>query len=86
MKDVENKIPDNVEKTWDDDLKQYYVEYQSGSSTKKMWIEDMKSIQAKVSLVNKYNLAGVAAWKKDQELENIFLVIRKILLEGIVIE
>lgn len=79
MKDIESVLPDNVTKTWDDDLKQYYVEYESGSSTKKMWIEDLKSIEAKVSLVNKYNLAGVAAWEKDQELDGTWKVIKETL-------
>ena len=79
MKNIEKVLPDDVEKTWDDDLKQYYVEYQSGSSTKKMWIEDLESIKEKVSLVTKYNLAGVAGWEKDQELDGTWKLIKEIL-------
>lgn len=75
MKNIEKVLPNDIEKTWDDELKQYYVEYKSGSSTKKMWIEDLKSIKEKVSLVNKYNLAGVSAWQKDQELDEVWKVI-----------
>ena len=81
MKNIENVLPDDVEKIWDDDLKQYYVEYESDSSIKKMWIEDLESIKAKVSLVNKYNLAGVSAWEKDQELEGVWEVIKETLEE-----
>lgn len=77
MKNIEKKLPDDVTKTWDDTLKQYYVEYKSGSSTMKMWIEDLESIKAKVSLVSKYDLAGVAAWEKDQELNAVWEVINK---------
>ena len=77
MKNIENKLPDNVTKTWDDKLKQYYVEYKSGSNTKKMWIEDLKSLKEKVSLVNKYNLAGVAAWEKDQEVDGTWEMIKQ---------
>lgn len=77
MKDVENNIPDGIEKVWDDKLKQYYVEYKSKSTTKKMWIEDLESIKAKVSLVSKYNLAGVAAWEKDRELEATWKIINQ---------
>ena len=40
-----------------------------------MWIEDETSIKYKVSLVKQYNLAGVAAWEKDRETENIWNVI-----------
>ena len=44
-----------------------------------MWIEDLKSIKEKVSLVNKYNLAGVSAWEKDQELEGVWKLIKETL-------
>lgn len=79
MKNIENEIPDGAQKTWDEQLQQYYVEYKSGESTKKMWIEDLKSLKEKVSLVNKYDLAGVAAWEKDQEVEGTWEMIKETL-------
>ena len=82
MKNIESVIPDDAEKIWDDKLKQYYVEYESGSSIKKMWIEDLESIKEKVLLVNKYNLAGVAAWEKDQEPDEVWKVIKETLEEN----
>lgn len=75
MIDINKSIPNNVEKQWNDELKQYYVEYQSGKNTKKMWIEDGKSIEAKVSLVTKYNLGGTSGWEKDRETSNIWTII-----------
>lgn len=77
MVDINKSIPNNVEKQWDDNLKQYYVEYKSGKQTKKMWIEDGASIEAKVSLVTKYNLAGTAGWEKDRETSNVWEIIKK---------
>lgn len=77
MKDVEKSIPDGVQKQWNDTLKQYYVEFRSGSTTKKMWVEDLESIKAKISLVSKYNLAGVTAWEKDRELDGTWELINK---------
>ena len=71
------KIPNNVEKKWDDDLKQYYIEYTSGKNTIKMWIEDGTSIKEKVSLVTKYNLGGTSCWRKDMETSNIWTIIRE---------
>lgn len=71
------KIPNNVEKQWDDTLKQYYIEYKSGKNTVKMWIEDGTSIKEKVSLVTKYNLGGTAAWRKDMETSNVWTIIRQ---------
>lgn len=70
------KIPNNVEKQWDDTLKQYYIEYASGRNTIKMWIEDGTSIKEKVSLVTKYNLGGASCWKKDMETSNIWSIIK----------
>ena len=77
MVDINKSIPTGVEKQWDDTLKQYYVEYKSGTSTKKMWIEDGTSIAAKVSLVTQYNLGGTSCWEKDRETSNIWTVIRE---------
>ena len=79
MKNIEKVLPDNITKTWDDNLKQYYVEYKSGSSIKKMWIEDLESLKEKISLVKKYDLAGIAAWEKDQELEGTWEMIKEAL-------
>ena len=70
------KIPNNVEKQWDDTLKQYYIEYASGKNTIKMWIEDGTSIKEKVSLVTKYNLGGASCWKKDMETSDIWSIIK----------
>ena len=72
---LNTKIPNNVEKQWNDELKQNYIEYASGKNTIKMWIEDASSIAAKVSLVTKYNLAGTSAWRKDMETANVWNVI-----------
>ena len=72
MEDIEDVIPDGVQKTWDDELKQYYVEYQDGEYTRKMWIEDVESLKAKVSLVNENNLAGVASWQYGMETEDVW--------------
>ena len=70
------KIPNNVEKQWDDTLKQYYIEYASGKNTIKMWIEDGTSIKEKVALVTKYNLGGTSCWKKDMETSNVWTIIK----------
>lgn len=69
------KIPNNVEKQWDEELQQYYIEYKSGNDIIKMWIEDGTSIAAKVSLVTKYGLAGTSGWRKDMETSNVWSII-----------
>ena len=77
MRNVNNVIPSDVEKVWDEDLKQYYVEYEEDGYTYKMWIEDENSIKEKVGLVSKYGLAGVASWEKDRESDNIWSIINE---------
>jgi len=77
MKNVDNVLPDGIEKVWNDELKQNYVEYEKSGLTYKMWIEDLDSIRAKVGLVQKYNLAGVASWAKDREDERVWKVIEE---------
>ena len=72
---IERVIPSNVNKTWDDDLQQYYVEYTKGGATYKMWIEDEKSIESKLNLVSKYNLAGAAYWEYDRATSSIWNLI-----------
>ena len=50
-------IPERANKQWNDDLKQYYVEYKDNSYTKKIWIEDEKVIKSeKISLITNNNL------------------------------
>lgn len=79
MKSIDKVLPSGVSKQWDDELKQYYVEYTEKGKTYKMWIEDEESIKNKVSLVRTYNLAGVAAWAKDREKDTIWSIIKEAL-------
>lgn len=72
MNQIDNKLPSNVEKVWDENTKQYYVEYEANGVKYQMWIEDEKSIEEKLNLINQYELAGGAFWEKDRETENIW--------------
>ena len=77
LKNIDKTIPDGVEKQWDDNLKQYYVEYQDGQYTKKMWIEDEKSLKEKINLIKNNNLAGVASWEKGMETDNFWTFLKE---------
>ena len=70
-------IPDGVEKIWDENTKQYYIEYEKDGATYKMWIEDEESLKAKLDLVNQYDLAGGAFWSKDRESNTVWGIIRE---------
>lgn len=80
MKDVDSLIPANITKTWNEDLRQYYVEFADGNNKKRMWIEDEKSIQEKLLLARDYDLAGVAFWEKDREKDDVWKIVQNIIL------
>ena len=75
MKKIDEVIPEGTTRTWDDNLKQYYVEFVENGITNKIWIEDEESIKAKLSLIEEYDLAGAAYWAKDREPDSIWSVI-----------
>ena len=65
----------NAQVYWDSDVSQNYGSFEKDGCTYQIWIEDSQSIAAKVQLVQKYNLAGVAAWKLGFENSGIWQVI-----------
>lgn len=72
MKDIDKVLPASAERKWDENLKQNYVEYKQSGATYKMWIEDEKSIEAKLDFINQYQLGGAAFWRKDMEPNSIW--------------
>ena len=72
MKNIDNVLLSDAERNWNDELKQYYVEYSDGNNKKEIWIEDIESLKAKVSLVKENNLAGIGSWEKDMESEEVW--------------
>lgn len=72
MNKVSSAIPEDVEETWDENTKQNYVEWEKSGTKYQMWIEDAKSIEEKLNLINKYELAGGAFWEKDRETNDIW--------------
>ena len=65
----------NAQVYWDSDVSQNYGSFEKEGCTYQIWIEDSQSIAAKVQLVPKYDLAGVAAWKLGFENSGIWQVI-----------
>ncbi len=82
MSELDDLIPENASRTWDDQLKQYVVEYQSNGRIQKVWVEDERSIEAKLDLALEYKLAGAAYWAKDREINAIWdLISEKLNIE-----
>lgn len=64
MQTVENRYTANgAQPTWDDTTGQYYVEYENGGKTYKIWIENEASLEEKLKVMKDNSLAGAAYWK-----------------------
>ena len=78
MQQAINVLTDyGVEPVWDDVTKQYYGEYENGGSVYKIWLEEDKSIEAKMELINEANVAGIAGWKLGLEKSSVWNIIVK---------
>lgn len=66
-----------VDTTWDKKAGQNYATWEAGGSKYEIWMEDSKSIEAKLKLMKKYKLAGTAEWSLGQESSDIWNLIQK---------
>ncbi len=60
---------------WNEIAGQYIVEYKSGSDTILVYVEDEKALKEKLELIDEYDLAGFAAWRRGYEVEEVWDVI-----------
>ncbi|MEK3911188.1 glycosyl hydrolase family 18 protein [Paenibacillus sp. FSL H7-0331] len=58
---------------------QNYVEYKEDGKLNRIWMEDEVSMKARVDLVKKYQLAGIASWRRGYELPPIWSLINNTL-------
>lgn len=58
---------------------QHYVEHEEDDVVYKMWLEDKTSIESRVKLARKYQLGGVASWRRGFEANDILPVIERTL-------
>ncbi|MFE4574055.1 glycosyl hydrolase family 18 protein [Paenibacillus chitinolyticus] len=57
-----------------EDTGQNYVEYKEDEKLNRIWLEDETSVKARLEIVNKYKLAGVASWRRGFEEPAIWKV------------
>lgn len=62
---------------WLSDLGQNYAQITKDGSTYKMWLEDEKSVEERMKVVKKYEIAGTAAWKRGLEKPEVWQIIKK---------
>lgn len=64
-----------VEPQWLEEIGQFYGDYTRGNITYKIWLEEENSIEEKLKLIKKYDLAGIAGWKRGLEKDEIWNVL-----------
>ncbi len=72
-------MENDIELIWDYESMQYYGEIDKDNTIYKIWLEDSKSLEMKASLIHKYNLAGIASWRKGFETADVWINISKVL-------
>ncbi|MGN0307003.1 MAG: glycosyl hydrolase family 18 protein [Lachnospiraceae bacterium] len=65
----------NITTWWDEETCQNYGEIQKGDTLYQVWLEDAKSIETKLTIMQKYDLGGVAAWKLGFETRDVWKII-----------
>lgn len=66
-----------VEPEWNKDIGQYYGEFEKEGARYRVWLEEDKSIEEKMKIIDESGMAGVAGWKLGLEKESIWNVIVK---------
>ena len=77
MKGAAEWVKENqVELVWDEDLGQYFGAKGDGEGgERRIWMEEARSMELKVSALKEYGTAGIACWRLGQETEDIWEVI-----------
>lgn len=65
----------SIELRWDEAACQNYGETNESGALYQVWLEDEQSIEAKLNIMQKYNIGGVAAWRLGFEKSAIWDVI-----------
>ena len=77
MRNIKGEVEANSgNPVWDQESGQFYAEYEKDGFKYRVWMEDETSIDLKTSLALKYDLAGVAAWSKISDSDEVWEVIK----------
>ena len=73
----------NVSYNWDEETCQNYAAFDTSNGLVQVWLEDEQSLAAKISIIQKYDLGGISAWKLgfDEGRKNIWSIIAGFLAE-----
>ena len=73
MEDAEKRVQEaGVQASWDEDTRQNYAQWDADGGTYKIWLEDSQSLEEKLKLIKKNDLAGVAEWRLGWENSGVW--------------
>jgi spore germination protein YaaH len=61
--------------TWDNEFKQYRVDYQENGYKFVFWLENEDTVKARLDIAKKYDIAGVAAWRLGYDTPDLWKMI-----------
>lgn len=70
-----------AEPVWDERAGQFYAEYTTEEGRFRTWLEEETSMASRIHLVRKYDLAGVASWRRGFERPEIWQTIENVLTQ-----
>lgn len=62
----------NITPIWDEEIGQYYAEYEESNQFYKIWLEEETSMREKLEIIDSFNIAGISAWKLGLEEEYVW--------------
>ncbi len=62
---------------WSEEDGQNYAEINYENALYKMWLEDEQSVAERLKLIKKYDIAGLAAWRKGLETNEVWNTIKE---------
>ena len=80
MQEAETAVANaGVTASWDEETQQNYAEWTADGNTYKIWLEDEQSLEAKLKVMQEYDLAGAAEWKLGFEKSDVWALISQYL-------
>lgn len=69
----------NPEYQFDDAAGQMTASYREDGAFKKIWLENEESVKARLHLIGRYKLAGVASWRRGFEVPDYWVWVREVM-------
>lgn len=76
MTEINSLLAENgAVSSWDDETKQEYAEYTKNGHLYKIWVENERSLEAKLNVIKQAKLGGVASWRLGFEPKTVWPLI-----------